>query len=526
MLRKGQHPGKSRLISRLSRRALLARGGALGAALGTPVIFRPLLSRAADRPAITHGIQSGDVGSDGAIIWARADRPSRMRVDFSTAEGFKEILGTAYADALPDDDLTAKVALAELPPGQEIFYRVAMENLAEPTIVGEPMVGRFRSVPADRRDVSFCWSADTCGQGWGIDPARGGLRTYATMLAHRPDFFVHSGDTIYADGPILAEIALADGTIWRNIVTEAKSKPAESLEDFRGNYRYNLLDANVRAFNAQVPILAQWDDHEVANNWSPETAGALAARAVRAFHNYMPIRPTPFQSARIYRRIGYGPLLDLFMIDMRSYRGPNGDNREAVYGPASHFLGPAQIAWLKRELQSSRALWKVIAADMPIGLYVMNDFARRSGSEAVAQGDGGPPLGREIEIADLLSFIKRRKIRNTLWITADVHYTAAHYYDPAKARFSDFDPFWEFVSGPLHAGTFGPNELDPTFGPEAVFVKAPTREQGVNLPPSAGLQFFGHVRIDGRTGALTVLLRDVADQTLFAVVMEAISSSQ
>ena len=56
-------------------------------------------------------------------------------------------------------------------------------------------------------------------------------------------------------------------------------------------------------------------------------------------------------------------------------------------------------------------------------------------------------------------FIKRAGVRNTVWITADVHYTAAHYYDPNKAAFQDFEPFWEFVSGPIHAGTFGPNSL-------------------------------------------------------------------
>ena len=64
----------------------------------------------------------------------------------------------------------------------------------------------------------------------------------------------------------------------------------------------------------------------------------------------------------------------------------------------------------------------------------------------MAQGDG-PPRGRELEIADLLAFIKRAGIRNTLWLTADVHYTAAHYYDPSKAVFQEFEPFWEFVSG-------------------------------------------------------------------------------
>ena len=68
------------------------------------------------------------------------------------------------------------------------------------------------------------------------------MRIYETMLQHRPDFFIHSGDTIYADGPIAPEEALPDGSVWRNVVTEEKPKVAETLDEFRGNYKYNLLD--------------------------------------------------------------------------------------------------------------------------------------------------------------------------------------------------------------------------------------------------------------------------------------------
>ena len=107
-----------------------------------------------------------------------------------------------------------------------------------------------------------------------------------------------------------------------------------------------------------------------------------------------------------------------------------------------------------------------------------------------------------------------------MWLTADVHYTAAHYYDPDKAAFQDFEPFWEFVSGPIHAGTFGPNALDGTFGPQLVYVKAPSKEQGVNLPPSFGMQFFGHVAIDGATEVMTVTLRDVDDNSLWSTALE------
>jgi alkaline phosphatase D len=162
----------------------------------------------------------------------------------------------------------------------------------------------------------------------------------------------------------------------------------------------------------------------------------------------------------------------------------------------------------------------VIAADMPISLLVVYDVDRKWGVEAAAQGDDGPPRGRELEIADLLSFIKRSGVRNTVWLTADVHYTAAHYYDPNKAAFQDFEPFWEFVSGPIHAGTFGPNALDKTFGPELVYIKAPSKEQGQNLPPSEGLQFFGHVAIDGASQQMTVTLKDIDDRSLWAKTLD------
>src|SRR6201993_3738460 len=403
----------------LSRRRFLATAAASTAI--SAVVPRPYLSRAADRPVITHGIQSGDVSLDSAVIWARADRPARMLAEVATTDSFKTIHRAVFVDALPETDFTANALIEGLPAGQDIFYRIRFQDLASPTATGEPMVGRFRTAPRDLRSISFVWSGDTAGQGWGIDEARGGMRAYATMLRNRPDFFLHNGDTIYADGPILAEQKMPNGEIWKNVVLEEKTKPAETLAEFRANYKYNLLDRNLLAFNAEVPIFSQWDDHEVTNNWWPgemltraehqrkkyveQNALLLAARANRAFHEYMPTRPSIVEPGRVYRKISYGPLLDIFMLDMRSYRGPNGENRQESYGPDAYFLGPAQVAWLKRGLMNSPATWKVIAADMPLGLIVQYDTDRKWGSEGIAQGDGAP-LGRELELADLLSFIK------------------------------------------------------------------------------------------------------------------------
>ena len=107
---------------------------------------------------------------------------------------------------------------------------------------------------------------------------------------------------------------------------------------------------------------------------------------------------------------------------------------------------------------------------------------------------------------------------DVVWLTADVHYAAAHHFDPARGTAGEFTPFWEFIAGPLHAGTFGPNPLDPTFGPEARFVWAPPPGTG-NLSPLDGLQSFGTVEVDGASRALTVRLHGPAGEEKFAVTL-------
>jgi alkaline phosphatase D len=508
-----------------SRRRVL--GGALaagGAILGSGAWPRHVRAQAV-RPGVPFGVQTGEVTADRAILWSATDRPARMLVEYAATERFQNARRVVGPAALPESGYAAKMVLAGLPAGQDVFYRVTFLDLGDVKTTSAPVVGRLRTAPADGRDVTFAWSGDTAGQGWGINPEWGGMRLYEVMRGLDPDFFVHSGDMIYADGPLKAEVDLPGGAKWKNLVTEEKSKVAETLEEFRGNYRYNLMDEHVRRFNAQVPQYVQWDDHEVTNNWFHErvledprytvkSAGLLAARAKRAMFEFTPLAVHPVESERVYRRIGRGPHLDLFMVDMRSYRGPNGENRETMLTDAARILGREQVAWLKRELLASRATWKVIAADMPIGLVVYHDFGRKWGSEAVAQGNG-PALGRELEIADLLRFVKQNDVRNVVWITADVHYCATHLYEPGRAQFTEFEPFYEFVSGPIHAGGFGPNELDDTFGPRVVFTRNPA---GIaNAPPTDGGLYFGHVRIDGKNGVMTVTHRDLAGAVLASV---------
>lgn len=527
----------------MPRRTALKSLGVLGAGALAVGRLGDVLAQAAPpaaigaesaRPQLAYGVMSGDVDADRAIVWSRADRPARLFVEWSTHESMRDAQRVIGPAALEPSDFTARVDLRELPPGQAIFYRASFQSLADPKLFSQPLHGRLTTPDAPHarklRDLVFAFSGDEAGQGWGINPDFGGYRVYEAMRRFAPDFFIHSGDQIYADGPIKAEVTLEDGTLWKNLTTPAKSKVAETLDEFRGNFAYNLLDANKRRFCAEVPMLVQWDDHETRNNWFPgqqigaedaryseRSASLLAARALRAMFDYNPMRPDPVDPERVYRAFRFGPLADVFMLDERSWRGPNSANRQSG-GPEAEFLGPRQTGWLKSALLTSKATWKVIASDMPLSIVVrdLNPDVPKGHFEGWANADDGAPSGRELEVADLLRFIKRRKIRNVVWVTADVHYASATHYSPERARFTDFDPFWEFVGGPINAGTFGPGEIDRSFGPDVRFVSIPP-DMAQNRSPAQKLQFFGIGRVDARTRALTVSLHDIDGAKLWSI---------
>ena len=481
------------------------------------------------RPRIDYGVSAGPRGSDRAVIWAHVDRPARLHLEYATTSSFSNAQRIRGEVAIPDTGLTARAEIGGLRAGQDVFYRVRFEDLSSPGTSSAPVEGHFRTARA-AGPVRIAWSADVCGQGWGIDTARGGMRLFETMAAANPDLFIHVGDTIYADGPLAEAVALDDGTMWRNVVTPAKAKVAETLDEYRGNHLYNRLDDHYRRFAAEVGHVVIWDDHEVRDNWYhdqvlPETSPyrekrvrVLAERARQAFLESYPVTLDRHAGATIYRAIPFGPHVDVFALDMRSYRGANNENVQTALGPEAAILGQRQLRWLADALTRSRAAWKIIAADMPLGVTVAHQPGRH---EAVANGDHGAARGRELEIASLLSTLQNNRVRNVVWITGDVHYCAAHQFDPVRAATKRFDPFWEFVAGPAHAGTFAPGPLDRTFGPEVRFSGTPA-DLKPNRPPAAGLQFFGLLETDDSGRQLTVSLQNTAGRRIFTQHLERV----
>ncbi|WP_426976404.1 alkaline phosphatase D family protein [Pseudarthrobacter sp. O4] len=520
----------------------LAAAGAAAVVPGTAQAARPAgVALVRNRLLLPSGIATGDVTADSGVLWSRASGPGRLVAsllavadDGSPLRGgraFQRVLrGSAASEAT---DFTAKINARYLPAGTRFALTMHFED-AEGN-AGETAEGSFRTAPGrggvskgdSPRRQSFVWSGDTAGQGWGINEEIGGMRGYAAMHATRPDFFIHSGDTIYADGPITAQVTEPDGKIWRNLVTEEVSKVAETLNEFRGRHRYNLMDRNVRALYAEAPVIAQWDDHETHNNWYPgqllsddryneRRVDVLAARGRQAWQEYQPIAEpggrfrdgsTGFEPARIYRKISRGPQLDIFCLDMRTFKDANTDGKETRL---THILGQEQAEWLIKEVSRSKATWKVIAADLPLGLIVPDGPVNQ---ESLSNRDDGAPLGKELEIAGVLSAFKRHRVKNVVWLTADVHYCAAHRYSPERAAFRDFDPFWEFVAGPINAGSFGPGTLDGTFGPEREFFKAGSYAN--ESPRSGESQYFGHVDL-GDDDVFTVSLRNANGTVLWS----------
>jgi alkaline phosphatase D len=191
----------------VSRRTFLKSAGLLAGAAAVPwgatstVNAAPVPALTGGAPQLRQGIQIGDVRADRAVVWSRSDRPARLLVDYDVRESFANPRRVRGPFALDTSDYTARVDVTGLPNDSNVFVRVMFQDLSNDRIVSDPVRGSFRTAPVKNRAIRFLWSGDTAGQGWGINPD-GGMKIYEAMRQTRPDFFIHCGDTIYADGPI------------------------------------------------------------------------------------------------------------------------------------------------------------------------------------------------------------------------------------------------------------------------------------------------------------------------------------
>ena len=236
-------------------------------------------------------------------------------------------------------------------------------------------------------------------------------------------------------------------------------------------------------------------------------ANELFANSLQALYEYNPIEA----DSLIYRKQRFGKHLEIFFPDFRSYRSPNADND---LNDLADMMGEEQLDWLKTSLKESTATWKIISSHDPLAVVTGGEGDRDS------FGQEDPDIkGRELELQDLLSFIHDEGITGVVSLTSDVHFAAHVNMSPEKAEggFTDFTPMDEFVIGPIHAGSFGPNFLDTSFGATYGYEMGPFTlgyERWANLSPQTyELQSFGHASVT-EDGNLEIKLMNIDGSVL------------
>ena len=443
------------------------------------------------------GLAVGEVGADRALIWSRADRAGFLAFEVRDARG--RTLGSASCAVDASTDFCATQPILGLAPGVEHRVRV---TAADAPLHGIPegarcLEGSFVTAAAadDPRPVRFAWSGDLGGQNVGRDEQLG-FAILPRMLERRPDFFVALGDMIYADGRIEGR-----GRFGNQQVPGA-FEPSFQLEDFRAHWRYAREDAGLRELLARVPCYSVWDDHEVVNDFSPAGDGRSAAPATPEVHlmplglaalrEYNPVPP----AGPLYRSVRRGKHLELFFLDNRGHRDAN-DLRDDGPAPKTQ-LGREQRIWLERALAQSDATWRVVISSVPIGIPTGSASAR----DGWADGDSG--TGFERELAGLFEHLRAGGVNHTVWLTTDVHFATGFEYTPFPAT-PEFKVH-EFVAGPLSAGLFPRQELDPTFHPRRRFFHGPNAEPA-SYGEALGWFNFGLISIDA-AGVLTLEMVD------------------
>ena len=171
------------------------------------------------------------------------------------------------------------------------------------------------------------------------------------------------------------------------------SQPAQELtllSHYRLRHAQYKSDPDSKALHARMPMIAVWDDHEIANdaykdgadNHDPQTEGSFADRkraALQAYHEWMPIR-TGSDPAVIYRSFDFGQLLSLHMLDTRLI----GRDQQVGFGdllnpatastaqatlasPTRQLLGTTQLSWLQGQMAQSGATWQVLGQQVLMG---------------------------------------------------------------------------------------------------------------------------------------------------------------
>jgi alkaline phosphatase D len=437
-------------------RRTVVKAAAAGAAL-IPLTAATAAHADTAAPAFLHGVASGDPLPDGILLWTRVT-PTAEAVPGSglgpdtevgwtvaTDKAFKSVVASGSTTATAASDHTVKADVRGLKPATDYWFRFTGGGTVSPA-------ARTRTAPAEGATVSGLRFGVVSCANW----EAGYFSAYRHLAARSDlDAWLHLGDYIYEYKT--GEYA-ARGTVVRE---HAPANEIITLADYRTRHGRYKTDPDLQALHAKAPVIAIWDDHEFANDaWSGgaenHTEGAEGAwidrqaAAKQAYFEWMPVRPSI--AGTTYRRLRFGKLADLSLLDLRSFRSQQATTGSGtVDDPDRTITGRAQLDWLKAGLtasDTSGTAWRLIGNSVMISpvafgslpAYLLEPLDKLLGlpKDGLAintdQWDGYTDDRRE-----LLAHLHDNGIRNTVFLTGDIHMAWANDV-PVKAATYPLSP--------------------------------------------------------------------------------------
>ena len=430
----------NRALGRMTRRELLNIAWKLGAvAIAQPIVSSRVLAQPLYRSyPFSLGVASGDPWQDSVVLWTRlAPDPlegggmpmSNVDVGWEIASDrtFRTVTQKGNVIARPELGHSVRVEVSGLDPGHEYWYRFHSGSEVS-------QVGRTKTAPADGSPVEKLRFA-VCGCN---HFETGYFTAFRRIAAEQFDFVFHTGDYIYENR--------ADGGKNPALVRQHQGDEIYTIVDYRNRYAQYKSDPDLRAAHASAPFIVTWDDHEVDNDYAgnmderdtpPEVFLLRRAAAYQAYFEMMPLRASAMPSGpnmRLYRRLRFGNLMDLSVLDTRQFRSKQACNNTSATGcaaaldPARTILGSAQEQWLFEQLGAAKSTWTVIGQQVPT---FVRDMARANPAAQFSMDKwDGYAASRE----RLYDRLRATKAPNPIVLSGDVH---THYGADLKADFAN-----------------------------------------------------------------------------------------
>ncbi|NNN35007.1 alkaline phosphatase D family protein [Streptomyces sp. S3(2020)] len=418
------------------RRRTVVKAAAAGVVLAGPLAAAIPARAAAETPAFLHGLASGDPLPNGVLLWTRVTPTAEAvpgsglgpdtEVGWTVAKdkAFTDVVAQGTTTATAASDHTVKSDIRGLEPATDYWFRFSAGGTDSPA-------ARTRTAPAaDASVTGLRFGVVSCAN-W----EAGYFSSYRHLAARGDlDAWLHLGDYIYEYGT--GEYGTRDTVVRQH----APTHEILSLADYRTRHGRYKTDPDLQALHAAAPVVAIWDDHEFANDaWSggaenhtEGTEGTWAARqaaAKQAYFEWMPVRTAI--AGTTYRRLRFGKLVDLSLLDLRSFRSQQvAVGNGSVDDPDRTLTGRAQLDWLKAGLKSSDTTWRLVGNSVMISPFAIGSLSADL-LKPLAELLGLPKEGLALNTdqwdgytddrRELLAHLRSNAIRNTVFLTGDIH---------------------------------------------------------------------------------------------------------